>query len=214
MELVSETIYSSRKESKAAGGKFYHGGKPCATHGEMKRYTCSGECVACKKVTGKIRYESPENRAAAKARGQTQKRKDYRKATEKVRRQTPKYKAAHKVYEQTPKRKLSNQISNRNNKAKRRGAEGIHTLQEWLDLLDHYDHKCVRCGRHVSECRRRYNQNKPCLEQDHVIPIIMGGSNWITNIQPLCMDCNGGSSKGTKSIDYRPDFWNDTIRPI
>ena len=42
------------------------------------------------------------------------------------------------------------------------------------------------------------------LELDHVIPIACGGRNDIANIQILCRLCN--SSKGTKTIDYRPAY--------
>lgn len=68
-------------------------------------------------------------------------------------------------------------------------AEGTFSLQEWIDLCDEYRNRCLRCL-----------QNKP-LTRDHVIPLSKGGSNWITNIQPLCKECN--SAKGTKSTDYR-----------
>jgi len=45
-----------------------------------------------------------------------------------------------------------------------------------------------------------HGEIKP-LTVDHVIPIVRGGHNGITNIQPLCIDCN--VRKGTKIIDYR-----------
>lgn len=48
---------------------------------------------------------------------------------------------------------------------------------------------CLKCG------------SKYKLSLDHIIPICKGGENCITNLQPLCKNCN--SSKGSKIIDYR-----------
>jgi len=41
------------------------------------------------------------------------------------------------------------------------------------------------------------------LTPDHVLPVSLGGSSDISNIQPLCGPCN--SSKGAKHVDYRRD---------
>lgn len=75
-------------------------------------------------------------------------------------------------------------------RARKRANGGTYTAREWRDLCAKYDHRCLCCG-----------EAKP-LTPDHVIPISRGGSNDISNIQCLCLDCN--LRKHTKSTDYRP----------
>jgi 5-methylcytosine-specific restriction endonuclease McrA len=69
---------------------------------------------------------------------------------------------------------------------RRRGATGTHATQEWIDLKKIYGNKCVRCG------EKEYPGH--ALTIDHKIPISLGGTHNIDNIQPLCARCN--SSKG------------------
>jgi len=66
---------------------------------------------------------------------------------------------------------------------------GSYTLQEWQDLCQKYEFKCLCCG-----------QVKP-LTVDHVMPLSKGGLNTIDNIQPLCKLCN--CRKGVGTSDYR-----------
>ena len=65
---------------------------------------------------------------------------------------------------------------------------GSHTVEEWLALCAAYDGKCACCGAEEQTL-------------DHIVPVLLGGSNDIENIQPLCRSCN--SSKGAKELDYR-----------
>lgn len=64
---------------------------------------------------------------------------------------------------------------------RRKGAEGTHTIDEWRALKEKHNHSCVIC-----------HQSEPKIEltEDHIFPLSKGGTNWITNIQPLCRSCN------------------------
>jgi len=75
-------------------------------------------------------------------------------------------------------------------RARLAAAPGSYTAAEWNDLCDRYGNKCLRCG-----CAGP-------LTKDHIVPLSRGGSNDISNLQPLCSTCN--KSKGAKSVDYRP----------
>lgn len=66
------------------------------------------------------------------------------------------------------------------------------THAEWVELCKHYNHQCLCCGQ------------RKLLSPDHVVPVSRGGSGDISNIQPLCVDCN--KRKSARTIDYRPGF--------
>ncbi len=70
-------------------------------------------------------------------------------------------------------------------------AEGNHTKLEWETLKRGYNYMCLCC-----------KQQEPFvkLSEDHIVPLVMGGSNDISNIQPLCLPCN--MRKHTKTIDF------------
>ena len=80
-------------------------------------------------------------------------------------------------------------IKNKHNRLKRI-AEGNYTWKEWKELKKKYNYSCVMCGRKEPEIK---------LTIDHIIPISKRGTNWISNIQPLCRSCN---SKKGKKVDY------------
>lgn len=77
-------------------------------------------------------------------------------------------------------------------RARLRASGGNYATQEWVELCVKYDHRCLCCGRREPEIK---------LTVDHIVPISKGGSNFITNIQPLCGLCN--NRKNDKTIDYR-----------
>ena len=70
-------------------------------------------------------------------------------------------------------------------------SEGSFTEAEWKELKERYNYKCLSCGEGEPEI---------LLTPDHIIPLALGGSSFISNIQPLCFSCN--RKKHTKEIDY------------
>lgn len=72
---------------------------------------------------------------------------------------------------------------------------GVITHAEWEAMKAHYNYTCLCCGRREPDIK---------LTLDHVIPIVAGGPNVISNAQPLCGTCN--STKGRTIKDYRPSL--------
>jgi 5-methylcytosine-specific restriction endonuclease McrA len=79
---------------------------------------------------------------------------------------------------------------NKKRKAIKAKCEGSFTGEEWLELCARHGNKCLCCGKKNVK-----------LTVDHVIPLSKGGTNYISNIQPLCGNCN--SKKGITDNDFR-----------
>lgn len=95
------------------------------------------------------------------------------------------------------KSRITNCRSSHNRRARIRNVKGSFSSSEWLELVNKYNGCCVACKQLPTE-------NNP-LTMDHVIPIALGGSNYIANIQPLCFTCN--CRKHTRVVDYRWGFY-------
>jgi 5-methylcytosine-specific restriction endonuclease McrA len=76
-------------------------------------------------------------------------------------------------------------------RARKRNALGHFTIQEWELLKRQYHHKCPSCGRTEPDIK---------LTVDHIVPLTKNGTNWIWNIQPLCLECN--MNKKQKTIKF------------
>lgn len=78
----------------------------------------------------------------------------------------------------------------RKRRAARRASRGNFTVEEFEQLCQSYGNKCLAC-----------DDTAAALEADHIVPLTKGGSDDISNIQPLCGSCN--RRKFVNTIDYR-----------
>ncbi len=78
----------------------------------------------------------------------------------------------------------------RRRRAARHASCGNFTVEEFKELCESYGNRCLACG-----------DSKATLEADHVVPLTRGGSDNISNIQPLCGSCN--RKKFVNIVDYR-----------
>lgn len=83
-------------------------------------------------------------------------------------------------------------IRSANRRARKRKAQGKFTKEKWEKLKKEYNYTCPICHKKEPEIQ---------LTIDHVIPLINGGTNYISNIQPLCLSCN--CKKGTKLSGWK-----------
>lgn len=80
---------------------------------------------------------------------------------------------------------------NKRRELKKKGVEGTHTPREWKELKRYHNFTCVSCGISEKELKVLWagtHFNK--LTKDHVVPLSKGGTDFITNIQPMCISCN------------------------
>lgn len=213
----------SRPEARAAGLSRYYTGKPCK-HGHLaERGVIKRACCECVDIANRAIRLTPEQRKAARANTKAwygankdavaeRARIWYLANKDSVRAQHKAYYSENKVKEAERKRvfRVANKemmaarrkayheanpeiarTQSNNRRALKRAAEGKHTADEIKALFARQRGKCAIC---------RFSL-KGGYDADHIMPLKLGGSNWISNIQLLCEPCN--ASKGAKHpVDF------------
>lgn len=162
---------------------------PCNTPGKSTRDGLSAWCKHCARENARYRYKYGNGKKNEKIRRQKLKdmgTSDYYLYKEKAKIRLTKY-------EKSEKGKLTRRLIKLNRKLRTKGRINGKQVKSLLSFYSP-EGRCLKC-----------NEIKK-LELDHVNPIVMGGTNTIDNIQPLCRTCN--SKKYNKFIDYRSDCGN------
>lgn len=68
----------------------------------------------------------------------------------------------------------------RNRRALMKSAEGSHTKEEIRHLMISQGGQCAYCKTDITSK----------FDADHIVPLVKGGTNWISNVQLLCGKCN------------------------
>lgn len=84
-------------------------------------------------------------------------------------------------------------------------AIGTHSEEDWVSILEEFSYRCVKCG-----CVPNGRPTK-----DHILPLCMGGSDELSNLQPLCRECNS-SKRFTEEcwIEYRRQYGFEENRDV
>lgn len=147
-------------------------------------------CKACRLPKRKKKFTDEE----LKERRKLSSRKSYYKNRHRWAKKKPptkeKRNAWARAYRATPMGKAVDKATKHMRRDVIKQSDNNFTGKEWLALLNKTGHVCLACK--CTDCQ---------LTPDHVKPLALGGSNDITNIQPLCLPCN--VKKGAKEIDYR-----------
>jgi hypothetical protein len=192
----------SYREAKAKGLKRYFTGKKCK-HGHLaERFVINCGCCECTLVrtdawieenieTKRACFRDWQRRNKKYQAGWVKKNPDKRRKTARnwyVKNTESSIERSLRWFKNNPEKRRA---IVRNRTARRKNALGKHTAEEVLEMLKRQKWKCAACG--VSIRKRRHI--------DHRIPLVLGGSNDISNLQGLCPTCN--CRKGPK----HPDVW-------
>jgi len=153
------------------------------------------QCKACKQENYQKHYNNPLTRSRmlkCNSEWRCANPQSFRKSSKKYyRNNKEKLLQSQRDYRRSEHGKKLTAEAGRRRRAWKLGAEGSFTEDEWQQVVQLFGFKCAN-----PNCS---NPSKP-LTKDHIVPLSIGGTDYITNIQPLCRPCN--SSKGTTVTKY------------
>lgn len=171
----------------------------CTTDGH------EGRCKECRKAYQKEYKETHSEQVRdANRKHVAEKKEHYAEYHKRWREKNYEYKAEsdRRWRSNNPERvKDQRRVQNARRRALVVNAQGKYTPKEWRELKSRYGNRCLACGKTEPEVK---------LTPDHVIPLSLGGSNSIDNIQPLCWSCNA-AKQARSTIDYRSNYQSAPI---
>ncbi len=167
------------EEIKEAQRLHYLGTKETYANDNKLKYATDASFRDAAIARAKARYEKDRqagiDKAAQWAKDNPERAKDNRKSSWRAR------------FEDDP---LPSRANTALRRARRLAAEGNFTAEDVARLFEAQAGKCNGCRKDLEE-----------FDVDHIMPLVLGGSNWPVNLQLLCPSCN--SKKG----HMHPDAW-------
>lgn len=193
----------TRAEAIAKGLKRFFPGSRCRRMGHLsERLVTSGNCVTCHALAGEAYAKAHPEKSRAKTQRYREahperplayriankekldvQRKAWKQANpDKVRANVRKWFAANPgaVQRWRKANPEAYRAQTQTRHARMANAEGRHTAADLKDLLKQQNGRCGYCRKSI----------KTTYTVDHIQPLSRGGTNWISNIQLLCLSCN------------------------
>jgi 5-methylcytosine-specific restriction endonuclease McrA len=172
----------SRKDAKASKLMRYFTGTPCSRGHVSERYVSGYVCVDCQAAKAAAWQSANMDLCVARATAWCAANPEkHRASADAWRKANPGHVSA--WLRANPDKATA--IA-RNRYARKKAADGRHTAD---DIERIYAEQCGGCACCGSELNGEY-------EVDHIVPLLLGGTNWPDNVQCLCVTCN--RSKGHK----------------
>lgn len=136
------------------------------------------DCRSCCAAKARARRTRPEVKAKISAYD-----KAYRAANPEKRRvfdSDPEKRAKDLARQATPFGKIRSVVNTANCYARTKfGIEDELALQDWISILDEFDHACAYCQKRGVR-----------MEMEHMTPLTRGGAHHRDNVVPACRQCN------------------------
>ena len=187
-----------KEEAKELGIKFFFSGRACKNGHMSPRYTSTHMCLECRRMheTSRISRDPEANRAKArnwcaanreKSRGMSAaykaKNSDALLAKSRRRyRENAEVRCA-KASQWRKENPLAVRAYANARRARKALNGGSHTAQDIADIMKLQKGRCAYCR----DVLVKYHV-------DHIEPLVRGGSNGRSNLQMLCVPCNGSKS--------------------
>jgi len=202
----------SRPTARRAGLRNYVSNNPCKREHYSERRVSNGDCIECKSEQYQENKDEMSQRAARwraknpdyaknyyienKDELNEQKKRYYRENRESALESCKRYRSENKeaiserqkdYHRRNP---MAVSVASNKRRARILGAGGSFTKEEVGELFFRQKGRCALCP------ARLVKTGKEKFHADHIQPISKGGSNFISNIQLTCPECN--RSKGAK----------------
>ena len=83
---------------------------------------------------------------------------------------------------------MEQRVQGQNQRAKQAGARHDLTMEEWLETLEYFDHKCAYCGRDYEVI-------------EHYLPVSVAGTT-VSNCIPACLRCNAMKDAKNHNLSF------------